>query len=203
MKNGHYIEYIDQVLEAFPNGKVIYVYRDPRAMYLSQKRSKTSVEGVPMARNPINMSLEYNKRADILKKYRGSALFTVKYEDLVADAEKVVREALDFIGVEDRAMASDDYFEKIPQEQKHLHTNISRGAIKGRVDAWKESLAPSEVRFIQKYLGGAMNQYGYSPVKVRSGLRDHWQYLVLNWKYFRRLLGKRLKSIQHKTTPTS
>lgn len=183
-KNGLYIINPEKVKLEFPDAKIIYIVRDPRAIYASQKRSRNS-EGKFMATNPFRLISQFKYRAKkIFSSNYDDYLLSVKYENLIDNKDFELSRILNFIGVMEFATKESDYEKRIPVSQKHLHLNIEKGPIESRKNAWQTELSFAEVFFIQKKLKREMRQLNYDLVKIKPSFHLYLSYLKLEYKYF-------------------
>jgi len=63
-----YLYSIDQIMNLFPNSKIINIIRDSRAVYHSKKNSIYSLSGKPIDLNPYNSAKVWNEKVDIIFK---------------------------------------------------------------------------------------------------------------------------------------
>jgi hypothetical protein len=150
-KTPAHIRYVPTLMEWFPNGKIIHMLRDPRAIFVSELRRRKSLA--------ITIPYKHLKRVDFLfelfivlqttlawfesilryHKYRElypNNYYLLRFEDLVNDPEKHIRRVCDFLEVD---------FQKKMLDQ----VVVSRGFRLGQAgfDAqaatrWKEHVAP-------------------------------------------------------------
>lgn len=149
-KNGLYLENLPSFFSTFPKAKLLYIERDPRAIYSSQLRSR-STSNTMMAKNPINVIYQFDHHRRVISAYPNQ-VFTVNYENLLTDTEKVMRNVSDFLGI-DHAKFPEGYKNtgdyEIPEAQKHLHTKIHGSADLSRKDLWKNELSKLDQFFIE------------------------------------------------------
>ncbi len=86
----------------YPEAPIIHVLRHPYDLVLSNIAQDRKLEGNAHAGLP-GLARSFVMQAEMIKHYRGQLTLRylpVRYEDLVAEPEAVVRRVLDFIGVE-------------------------------------------------------------------------------------------------------
>ena len=168
-KRGHYIKYVKELRQLFPGCKFIYIERDIRGIYESQKRSIDSVTGRPMARNPVERALKYVSTIRQVKKYeKGDDFFVVVFERLVSSTDDVLNEILEFLDVEPKIRSSASYYDKIPQNQRHLHRGLLEKTTQNKIDSWKQLLSESEISALQMIAGKQLIERGYSLYETRE-----------------------------------
>jgi hypothetical protein len=110
---GH-LRYVTTIMEWFPNAKIIHMLRDPRAIFASELRRRKRTHTTPYI---------YLKRINVLyilyillqttflwfegiyryskhKRLYPENYYLLKFEDLIIDPEKTIRQVCDFLEVE-------------------------------------------------------------------------------------------------------
>lgn len=183
-KCSYYLEYVDHVRTLFPDAKFIFILRDIRAIYHSQKQAVSSRKGAPMATNPFGFAAKYNRAAALLDQYGNRDWFhLVRYEDLLCKTEAEMESLLRFLGVSSRRgeRTAQAYYAAIPDGQKLLHANISAAPQAGRAGAWRAGLTRWELHVLQHSARATLKRYGYDiadedPLSQRDRLicLAHW-----------------------------
>ncbi|MFX0124902.1 MAG: sulfotransferase [Candidatus Hodarchaeota archaeon] len=179
-KNGFYINHIEEVKSTFPEAKFIFILRDARAIYNSQKSSLNSETLKPMADNPVPVAKYYKQISSIIERYNSvDWVHVIKYEDLVSNTDYEIKKLLTFLDSNLRKdLAAKSYFEKIPQKEKHLHKNVKSEALEKRIYAWRDELSKAEVMIIERILGNVLIRYGYELTKLDNiSIKDRIGYL--------------------------
>jgi len=161
-KKGRYYLKIEEVRNYFPEAKFIHLKRDPRAIFNSQKKSKDSRTGKKMNKNVIAFSLGYRKMYNIIRQYENTNFFyALKYEDLISNTEDEIEQLLNFLEVDNREKDNNDYYDKIPDSQKPLHSNVKYPPIEQRKTSWTEELAEAEIAILEFCLKKEISDEGY------------------------------------------
>lgn len=128
-KHGEYILFLEPLFKIFTESKFIFISRDPRAIFLSQKNSKDSIKHKPMTESPVHFAHKYIKYMKQVYKYRHTPkLHVLKYEDLILDEKKAISGLLSFLGIVSKKKSLEShYMDKIPESQMHLHNYIFNG----------------------------------------------------------------------------
>ncbi len=168
------MRYIPELLDWFPDGKVVHITRDPRGLAMSKSNDPSGT--APMVgRHPYlawlirkaALSLvvsQYRRSARLHKRMRGVANYRLfRYEDLLADPETTLRNLCDFIG--------EEFFPDLlqPQKGKHEHQHSSlTGKQQKAFDAeaairWKRVISRTDNYLIQAFTTHSMSVLGYTP----------------------------------------
>lgn len=153
-KTPHHAWYVDTLLEWYPEGRVIHLVRDPRDVC-------ASLFTVPWGRKSAIANAElWVSLIQAAERGEGNPRYRrVRYEDLVAEPEQVLREISQFIGEEfDPGMLSTSPVSTADKPWfMRSHDAISRD----RLQTWKGQLSQEDVRLIEAGAGGLMQKMGY------------------------------------------
>jgi hypothetical protein len=193
-KTPHNVYYLSEIFGYFPNIKVINMVRDPRAIMLSQKRkwkrrslgadfmTKREVMRLRINYHPLAVSRLWKAAIGAGKKHSSDPrVHTVRFEDILEDAESTVRTICSFA--------------EIPFEPKMLevpHAGSSSeadkksdlGIRKTRAKGWLEKgLTSTEIKICQTTCKALMQEYGYEMIPVKANLIElGWSYLIFPFK---------------------
>jgi hypothetical protein len=149
-KNGHLFRCVDRIESEVPAAKFLFVYRDPRAVFNSQSKSKRSADDQIMQSDILFFALDVadaRKRLRILR-VRNNFL-VVDYERLVADFDAEFERVLAFIGVTNvKCPQSSCYVDRIPGRQKALHQLVDGDPQSRRIFAWANELPLQDILFL-------------------------------------------------------
>jgi hypothetical protein len=168
------VRHIPELLEWFPDCKIIHITRDPRALAMS-KSNDPSGTALKVMKHPrlawlirkatfwmvvaqYRLSARLHLRFKQLSNYR---LF--RYEDLLAEPEKTLRELCQFIETDFR----EEMLE--PQKGRHEHQPSSlTGERRKAFDAaaairWRSVINPIDNLAISSLTSASMRQLGYDP----------------------------------------
>lgn len=150
-----------QLLDIFPEARFVHVVRDPRAVALSMLKvadryRQKEMEPPAIVANPgqvVQTILQYTFAGIEASRIAPNRVHTIKYEKLLLNTEKVVKDLCTFIGV--------DWSELMlhPEEQSHISENnliaddglwsgdrkMYRSPEKWHVDKWKEDLTKQQL----------------------------------------------------------
>ncbi len=155
-----HIFYVSLLKTMFPDAIFINMIRDPRAVLLSQKYKwkALSKKGVPFfetARtfcnyHPIPMSFMWKKgiehASNVNKNIKEDAWIDIKFEDLVADPEGILKNTCAILGIQyDRCMLD------VRVSMSSMGTREGhRGIVKEVSDVWFKKLSNLDIYFSEK-----------------------------------------------------
>lgn len=158
----------NRFFDHFPEAGLIHMIRDPRAVFHSQRKSKGSVDGLPMAISPKEFAQNWNLVMESSRNLKAKAVEyrELRYEDLIQETNNAWDEILQWIGLTDLEIPTDvaAYNIAIPDRQKHLHDRLSGKPDASRIDSWRDQLAAEEVAIIEFYCSGEMREHQYEPL---------------------------------------
>lgn len=140
----------------FPDSTLIHLVRDPRDVVSSLRRMPWAPNNVVANTRIWLRHVAAAMRCETLPNY-----VLVRYEDLVADPERVLRHVCERIGepYSSSMLASDG----TPAEGKEWwFRRAYQGVTPNRVNKWRESLSEKETSIVEWLAGPQMEQFGYS-----------------------------------------
>jgi hypothetical protein len=151
---------------------LLCVLRDGRAVYGSQKSSVSSTYGRPMQASPAAAAVgwrEFMRRCRSLER-SGSVHFS-RYEDFVADPTGSVAAAFRALGLEwdPNDWVPGQLADRLPVEQRHLHTMVGGPPNPLRALAWRTELEPVEIAIFERIAGPELANWGYSVMNLEVG----------------------------------
>jgi hypothetical protein len=155
--------YADQVFAAYPGARMIHMVRDPRDRYeasTAPRQRRGGKAGMATARWLASAVLGQRN----LRRYPGRYTI-VRYEALLADRERVLRDVCAFVGEEFApGMLTLEGAMRFGREEDEAEAQ--------RDDRPRAALSPREVAFVQAYARREMAAYGYQPRQVRLSLGE-------------------------------
>ncbi len=173
-KTPRYTVRVETLARLFPDAQIILLARDPRAVHASLK----TVNWHPHC--PLfnaNKWREYwIKATRDLSKYYPLNHLVVKYEDLVAEPEAVLRRICEFLK-EDYAESMLHYYQTARQHQPedlehHELTLLPVSTVPAR--KWMDTLNSYEIFVVEHITGDLMESLGYKPSPAPNCLASAW-----------------------------
>jgi hypothetical protein len=155
-----FVNYIPHLRAWYPNGKIVHITRDPRANAVS----RADFRGERILRNRkmtmLFTALQYVWTSRLHCKYTGLdnyALF--RYEDLLADPERTIRELCDFANI--------DFVPQMLEPRQGQVSSVtgekSAGFNKKAASHWRKAISPVEEKLVTLLTRKSMQRFGYDP----------------------------------------
>jgi len=172
------IYYLNEILEYFPDAKVINMVRDQRDVLLSQKnkwkRRFLGASKIPLSEairsyinyHPITIAKVWNSSLTLTHKYRdNSRVKIIKFEQLLADPTTIIKDLCHFLNVE-----YNEEMLKVPKvgsstEQDAKDTLQIDGT---KIQKWKNGNLTNAELFISQFVSyKMMSQFSYELKRFR------------------------------------
>lgn len=152
-----------EILEGFPDMKIIHIVRDGRDASLSWRAARFGPKHI------YHLALKwrhYLEQVDEMKQDLGpNMVFELRYEDLLDDPEGITKRLCAFIDEEFSEEMLSFYREKVPYPtDKQNLSNLTRPLIKSNKDKWRKAMSEREVRLFETVCGDLLKQYNYECV---------------------------------------
>jgi len=172
-KTPRFIRYRQVFDLAFPHGKWILVYRDPRAVCASMRRSGQHTNSVAIA---CRRWLRDNR--DILE-FLGEPgrcpdnVLLVRYEDFIRGCDAKLDEIFDFLNLSSVPLANlVQNARPVFFRRSGFEINTVRDGVlpdNARIDDWRKILSEREISYIERVCGRQMDILGYDRYSCNSG----------------------------------
>ncbi len=159
-----HIESIELINKIFPEAKILFIYRDPRAVH-------NSLLNVPWnSGNPYVNAARWCAYIDIMERYdEGSKYKKIRYEDLLVSPESIIYAIAGWLSVEyspyDSSTKRSDSFDS---EKEPWKARVDSAIDINRIDSWKDNLREEDVSIIESLSFRKMYKYGYEVVSGRE-----------------------------------
>ncbi|MEX2546840.1 MAG: sulfotransferase [Chloroflexota bacterium] len=170
-KTPAHLAYVDTLLDWFPNGRVIHMMRDPRAVYISDSYRRRTKRRKPygwMTRVPlllgavllVQTTLVWRsaaRRHERLERRYPGRYMLVRFEDVVQRPDEALPRLFDFLGVEVPPNAANFKLTVV-----HGMRQRDEGLDPEAAERWRKHIHPFADRWLSFFLGGYMRPFGYA-----------------------------------------
>ena len=179
-----------EIIRSTPDARFIEIVRDPRDVLASKKTRRATVwttdrytpeqrlnKRLEKAYDPIWDTLSWKSaiRAGLAaRRTNAEQIFTIRYEDLVTDPERRIREMGDFLAVPCEPDMLDISYRNAAEEI----TSKGAGIKADSVGWWRRVLTPGEVATCQWVAKTEMSRHGYERVPVKLADRVKLPYFM-------------------------
>lgn len=170
-KTPAHFRYVETLLNWFPEAKIIHMMRDPRGIFVSEwRRRQKEAQSFPyrqLKQIPFLLKLvillqttitwrEGARRCQENQRKHSLNYYTQRFEDLVSEPERHVKEMCAFIGVPFQPNMLEQTVVSLGFQEKQ--TGFDAGA----ADRWKKHITPGIDAWFRFWLGDDMKKLGYS-----------------------------------------
>ncbi len=163
--------YLTEILQLYPNAKIINMIRDPRDVLLSQKnkwrRRFLTAGNIPIREtirtyinyHPITISKFWSSSVQHATRVKSERLITVYFEKVLSNPENEVRKLCDFLNI-----TYDDDMLLVPNAGSSAQHDLAKppGIDKSKMQKWKlGGLNQGEIFLCQKVASKMMGIHGY------------------------------------------
>lgn len=147
-------------LDMFLNGRCIHIIRDPRAVLASFKHFTFQPTPRYLDSNFAAMAMfDFVARDEIKSDPR---ILLLKYEDLILNPEKVIRNICDHLQVTFHEKMLDMTGQaNAPYEANSSFHDAKKTIDSASLDLWKNKLSKADIAFTEGLLGERMSKWGY------------------------------------------
>lgn len=205
-KNPYYTLQLDKILKIFPDAKFIALARDYRGFLLSNIQSKKIGT---FEKSTYYHALTWNlfmSKIIAFKNTHNDKIKIIKYEDLVANKEIVVKDMFNYIGLSYIEKVF-DFHKTMEKKLSQLHasdknyermfnkiTTLSNPINKNRVSDWETKLTKNQLKVCDIISIKYARILGYSPRSNYSGIDIYLIYLKCIPSYFKVKIFEWMKS---------
>ena len=154
-------QYIDTLLQWFPDAKFVHMVRNPYALDVSNlNRDSGSLKvAMPTMKVSYRLALENEKRFP-------DRVTLVRYEDLVSDPVEVVKQVASFVDLKWSKELLRPSILGVPWSGNSSNTDDGyTGISSSSLNAWQSQVKPLRVRIINRYLPETFAAFGYKQVQ--------------------------------------
>jgi sulfotransferase family protein len=178
-KRPAYLQNLDVIGRLFPDAQIVNIVRDGRDCVASLKEMSWHRQDLYATVAAWSRAVDDARRAS--RRLGPSRWHQVRYEDLVADPEPVLRRLCAYLGEDyDAAMAEPSAVARIAvPAHKTWHSRTHTAVTTQRVRSWQQRLSAEEIALCEAALGPRLQECGYElsgTTRARPGelLRYGW-----------------------------
>jgi hypothetical protein len=169
-KTPRHLRVVPELLRSFgPETRVIAVVRDPRAVMASRR---TRFERIG-AGNVRHFAQRWALADALTRRFEAHfpAFRAVRYEDLVADAEAVMRRVADHLAIDfDPVLVQPTLDGEAWRGNSSFGRGTQSGVSRAYVERWRTELVQDDVARLERMLRDRMRARGYTPISApRAG----------------------------------
>jgi hypothetical protein len=174
-KSMTYIRYAKELEAYFGTPKYIYLYRDGRDVTLS------FMKAVIGEKHPYVIAQKWAElqRLCLSERVRAPHLvFSLCYEELLADAETVLRRLCAFLGIQFKETMLSGHMSTEAQrtaQSSSLWENLTRPIMRENSKKFLSELSEEHIRIIESVAGDCLDALGYERVYVQPGQEIHFE----------------------------
>ena len=185
-KSPRHFAYLSTLFDWYPDAKVLFLLRDPRACVASARKAPWGNPSV------YSQSLTWNESMDCYEEYKDDPrVMLVRYEELVQTPEPHVRGICDFLG--------EEYTEKLLDHATHssfsdYHPSHGMWGVRHRdqymqpisakhTDKWKQKLSKNQIAVVDHLTGKRMRRFGYTPISDEKSVQHLYLLASKLWSY--------------------
>ncbi len=186
------MERIDRLHRWFPDCQVIHIVRDGRDACLSQQEQDFGIQDLFECATAWREQVEWVRRIGAV--LGPARYFELRYEDLIVDAEPVLRRLCAFLGASyEPAMLEyhTSVRQSVPDSKRHLWPKLDRPPQKDNGERWKREFSPGERIGFEKRAGRMLRAMGYETLARPVGAYGTEVAKLVSrvWRVVRRRLG--------------
>lgn len=213
-KNPIYSVLIPIIRKVYPEARFIQVVRDYRANVSSYAKFQPNKS----IRNLGYKWNLYNAKIEKFKKSHPNKFYSMRYEDLVEQPERIMKEILNFLNIpfhpavlhyqKDMEASYQGYLDRAPSDKireirkqatQQVHGNLTKPLDVGLIHSWKKKLSREQVSVLDEICGSMGQQFGYlkneTPLEYKKAPWRVWLEIEkLYWYYSLPIWLRELKS---------
>ncbi len=205
-KTPRHVQYVPQILSLFPQAQVINIVRDPRDVVSSPPRFYESRSAAYRRQVCVERAQSWNAMVGLSKAFEAnSRIMTIRYEDIIADAEGSLLRMMQFLGEAYRPESLEhfaDHYDQVVLPKEEVRKRLlAVGEIVDRRGIWKRRMSEHEARLVELICEPLMREFGYELVVCADLSERERQALLLRERasvalsYRLYTLSRRLKGV--------
>ena len=167
------LEHLPALARCFPDARVLHVVRDPRDVVLSRTKAAWSA-GRPWWAHALVVREQLRRGRALGPALFGPRWLELRYEELLADPEAVLRAVCAHVGLETAPGmlefgASAERL--VAPDERAWKRELSGPLLRANAGKWRAELAPAQVRWIEAVCRESFDELGYERSGAPDGVR--------------------------------
>lgn len=162
-KDPRLIDYLPQLRHVFPEARILHIVRDPRDVLLSRINADWSA-GRPDWLHMLTYRAQLARGHNQGRHSFGARYMEVRYEDLLAEPERVLRNVAKHVGFtySDTMLAFQRSAEELVQESERAWKVETMGPLlRNNIGKWQNGLTDGQVRLTEHVCSKAFDWFEY------------------------------------------
>lgn len=167
-KTPGYVRCLPVIKELFPDAAILHVIRDGRDVVLSFLQQWFGPNGILEGADYWRADVERGRR-DGPRDF-GKSYHEVRYEELVADPERVLREVCNVIGetYEPTMLDYHDTAHRYVIDEQRWHDRTKSAPTRERTERWRQEMSPNDEALFELAAGALLKELGYPLTRTRA-----------------------------------
>lgn len=176
-----HILHLPEILKAFPEAKIISLFRDPRAAAYSEIKAYFGSPSVLVTtdrwRRYVKIHFE-RKKTMSAEKY-----MMLQYWELIRSTEDILKEVSNFLGINFEPQML-EYYKRDEKGFAKGESEWKSGTLKplqeGKNKEWRKGLQEWQVALIEEHAGEYLSKMGYEPTTERLSFFKKWFFVAVD-----------------------
>ncbi len=171
-KTPQHLRNVDEILALYPKAKFLHLIRDGRSVVNSLLKMPWRPAGLV---NNARFWLQNIRLGEkFTRKYEGTSLLTIRFEDIMIKPEETIMQVCNFIGEEysDSLLDTnlkDNIFPSWENNWKHKSTQQLDSK---RVNAWSDEMTTEDKTILEWMLSSTLIKYGYTNKRAKLNFKS-------------------------------
>lgn len=170
-KTPTHLDHVDELLEWYPDARVVHILRDPRGVYVSDRHRRRTqgrppyswlarlplvLEGYVLVITAFSWRRAMSRHVGYARRHPGRYML-IRFEDVLREPEETLPRLSEFLGVEIPLQT-----ERVRVPLAHGMRSTEEGLDPTAADRWRERIHPVARRLLGLLVRGPMRRYGYT-----------------------------------------
>lgn len=182
-KTPAHIHWVPTLLKWFPEAKIVHILRDPRAVFLSQRRKKAvqradrisfrhrivrKSDSAHEVYIGVNVMCQWLRIAQLHEMYQAAYpdnYTMIKFESLVGQPEQALNDLCQSLGINYSDAMAKPAFSNSSLTGKHQLQSVEqrvKGFDKAVINRWQDHIAPRTRKWIERSAGKYIDRFNYA-----------------------------------------